>query len=107
MQVGAAIVASRYAVAEVPPLTLAMLRYAIGFCCLLPFAFGVLPDAARDHRPPVSKSRARDLLAMAAPIFEERGELRRPWQPRLWRWAQQQRSARQMVLIERQPAAWR
>jgi drug/metabolite transporter (DMT)-like permease len=66
VQVGAAIVASRYAVAEVPPLTLAMLRYTIGFCCLLPFAWGVLPDAARDHRPPVSRSRARDLLAMAA-----------------------------------------
>ncbi|HWP13226.1 MAG TPA: hypothetical protein VNN06_15495, partial [Ramlibacter sp.] len=53
---GAAIVASRFAVAEVPPLTLAMLRYAIGFLCLLPFA---LP-ALRQLRalPP-----ARDLLA--------------------------------------------
>ncbi|MDB5749599.1 MAG: hypothetical protein JWP65_20 [Ramlibacter sp.] len=36
--VGAGIVASRFVVAEVPPLTLTMLRYAIGFACLLPFA---------------------------------------------------------------------
>lgn len=32
VQVGATIVASRYLVAEVPPLTLALLRYAIGCC---------------------------------------------------------------------------
>lgn len=59
MQVGAAIVASRLAVAEVPPLTLAMLRYAIGFLCLLPFALA----AMRSLRalPP-----ARDLAVMAA-----------------------------------------
>lgn len=37
--VGAGIVASRLALAEVPPLTLAMLRYAIGVACLLPFAW--------------------------------------------------------------------
>jgi hypothetical protein len=43
--VGAAIVASRFAVAEVPPLTLAMLRYAIGFGCLLPFAWKALSGA--------------------------------------------------------------
>jgi drug/metabolite transporter (DMT)-like permease len=52
VQVGAAIVASRFAVAEVPPLTLAMLRYAIGFLCLLPFAVTTLrrgtPWAPRD-----------------------------------------------------------
>jgi drug/metabolite transporter (DMT)-like permease len=66
VQVGASIVASRYAVAEVPPLTLAMLRYAIGFACLLPFAVRMLPGAARDRRPPVAGSRARDLLAMSA-----------------------------------------
>jgi drug/metabolite transporter (DMT)-like permease len=42
VQVGAAIVASRFAVAEVPPLTLAMLRYAVGFACLLPFAWSSL-----------------------------------------------------------------
>jgi drug/metabolite transporter (DMT)-like permease len=66
VQVGAAIVASRFAVAEVPPLTLAMLRYAIGFCCLLPFAWGGLHRAVRDRRAPVAKSRRLDLLAMAA-----------------------------------------
>ena len=59
MQVGAAIVASRFVVAEVPPLTLAMLRYAIGFLCLLPFAL----RAWRSLRPRV---RGRDLAAMAA-----------------------------------------
>lgn len=57
MQVGAAIVASRFAVAEVPPLTLAMLRYAIGFLCLLPFALPAL-------RGP--RFRPRDLAMMAA-----------------------------------------
>jgi len=59
VQVGAAIVASRFVVAEVPPLTLAMLRYAIGFLCLLPFA---LPALRRMRTLPP----ARDLLAMAA-----------------------------------------
>ena len=59
MQVGAAIVASRFVVAEVPPLTLAMLRYAIGFLCLLPFALPALRGAVALLRP-------RDLLAMAA-----------------------------------------
>ena len=58
MLVGAAIVASRAIVAEVPPLTLALLRYAVGFLCLLPFALGAL----RGLRRP----RARDLWAMAA-----------------------------------------
>jgi drug/metabolite transporter (DMT)-like permease len=57
--VGAAIVASRFVVAEVPPLTLAMLRYAIGFLCLLPFALPALRGALALLRP-------RDLLAMAA-----------------------------------------
>jgi drug/metabolite transporter (DMT)-like permease len=60
VQVGAAIVASRFAVAEVPPLTLAMLRYAIGVTCLLPFALAQLPAAPR-RLPP-----AADLAAMAA-----------------------------------------
>lgn len=59
MQVGAAIVASRFVVAEVPPLTLAMLRYAIGFLCLLPFA---LPALAALR----TQVRGRDLAAMAA-----------------------------------------
>lgn len=59
MLVGAGIVASRFVVAEVPPLTLAMLRYAIGFLCLLPFAWSGLRAAAQG-------ARGRDLLAMAA-----------------------------------------
>jgi drug/metabolite transporter (DMT)-like permease len=57
--VGCAIVATRFVVAEVPPLTLAMLRYAIGFLCLLPFALA----AARGVRAGVPM---RDLAAMAA-----------------------------------------
>jgi drug/metabolite transporter (DMT)-like permease len=59
VQVGAAIVASRFAVAEVPPLTLAMLRYAIGFLCLLPFALPMVRGVLQVLRP-------RDLAAMAA-----------------------------------------
>lgn len=58
MQVGAAIVASRFVVAEVPPLTLALLRYAIGFLCLLPFALRALRKAPL-------RAGARDLVAMA------------------------------------------
>lgn len=59
MLVGAGIVASRFVVAEVPPLTLAMLRYAIGFACLLPFALPPL-------RAALAVLRGRDLAAMAA-----------------------------------------
>jgi drug/metabolite transporter (DMT)-like permease len=55
--VGAGIVATRFVVAEVPPLTLAMLRYAIGFLCLLPFALPALRG--------LPAPRGRDLLAMA------------------------------------------
>jgi drug/metabolite transporter (DMT)-like permease len=39
--VGAGIAVSRLALGEISPLTLAMLRYAIGFACLLPFAWGM------------------------------------------------------------------
>jgi drug/metabolite transporter (DMT)-like permease len=66
VQVGAAIVASRFAVAEVPPLTLAMLRYAIGFACLLPFAWRALRTAPRATIEPAGKSAWRDYSAMAA-----------------------------------------
>ena len=59
MLVGAGIVASRFALHEVPPLTLAMLRYALGVLCLLPFALQAL--RAKPVRPS-----PRDLLAMAA-----------------------------------------
>jgi len=57
--VGAGIVASRSVVAEVPPLTLALLRYAVGFLCLLPFALAALRELG--SVPP-----GRDLWAMAA-----------------------------------------
>ncbi|OUR77200.1 hypothetical protein A9Q83_11830 [Alphaproteobacteria bacterium 46_93_T64] len=36
-QVGAALVASRYVIDQTTPATLAMLRYSIGFLCLIPF----------------------------------------------------------------------
>lgn len=62
VQVGAAIVASRFVVAEVPPLTLALLRYTIGLACLLPFAAGaLLPRRLR----PAARSMVPDLLPMA------------------------------------------
>lgn len=61
--VGAAIVATRFIVAEVPPLTLALLRYGIGLVCLLPFAWGAW-RAARGS--PASRPSLRDVLAMAA-----------------------------------------
>lgn len=65
MQVGAAIVASRFVVAEVPPLTLAMLRYAIGFVCLAPFVWSALRAHAA-QRPSTPRAGLRkDLVAMA------------------------------------------
>ena len=36
VQVGAAMVATRYVVGQTDPASLAMLRYIIGFLCLLP-----------------------------------------------------------------------
>jgi drug/metabolite transporter (DMT)-like permease len=57
--VGSGIVASRFVVAEVPPLTLAMLRYTVGALCLLPFALPGLRAALRVLR-------WRDLLALTA-----------------------------------------
>ena len=67
MQVGAAIVASRFVVAEVPPLTLAMLRYAIGFACLAPFVWASFRPPARMGREVAAINfRAKDLAAMAA-----------------------------------------
>jgi drug/metabolite transporter (DMT)-like permease len=54
VQVGAAMVASRYVVHETGPASLALLRYAIGVLCLVPpiLAAGTLPRfAARDVAP--------------------------------------------------------
>jgi drug/metabolite transporter (DMT)-like permease len=68
VQVGAAIVASRFVVAELAPLTLALLRYAIGFACLLPFflkAF-MAPALAGQAQAAIKNIALRDWLAMAA-----------------------------------------
>jgi drug/metabolite transporter (DMT)-like permease len=56
LQVGAATVASRAVVEEVGPATLALLRYAIGACCLLPFFLAA----------PRVRFQGRDLAAVAA-----------------------------------------
>lgn len=63
--VGAAIVATRYIVGEVPPFTLALLRYGIGLACLLPFSWRAWRSwrASQAGSSPVP---VRDLLAMAA-----------------------------------------
>lgn len=68
VQVGAAIVASRFVVAEVPPLTLALLRYAIGFACLLPFFLKsfMAPALAGQARAALKDIATADWLAMAA-----------------------------------------
>lgn len=68
VQVGAAIVASRMVVADVPPLTLAMLRYGIGFLCLLPFVFkpwGCVTIGKKTWSA-VARLPLADVLAMAA-----------------------------------------
>lgn len=68
VQVGAAIVASRFVVAEVPPLTLALLRYAIGFACLLPFFLKSFMAPALDGnaQTAIKNIAIADWLAMAA-----------------------------------------
>ena len=62
MLVGAGIAFSRLALAEVPPLTLAMLRYAIGFACLAPFAWRA---RCTWHAQPALHGRGRDLAGIA------------------------------------------
>ena len=62
MLVGVGIAFSRLALAEVPPLTLAMLRYAIGFACLAPFAWPQRRDFAT---APLVHTRGRDLAGIA------------------------------------------
>lgn len=68
VQVGAAIVASRFVVAEVPPLTLALLRYAIGFACLLPFFLKsfMAPALEGEARAALKNIATADWLVMAA-----------------------------------------
>ncbi|OYY39404.1 MAG: hypothetical protein B7X65_01130 [Polaromonas sp. 39-63-25] len=67
VQVGAAIVASRFVVADVPPLTLALLRYAIGFACLLPFFLKsfLAPALGGQARAAIKNIAISDWLAMA------------------------------------------
>ncbi|RYX95041.1 MAG: DMT family transporter [Comamonadaceae bacterium] len=60
--VGAAIVATRFVVAEVPPLTLAMLRYAVGFFCLLPFMAGAAWSSIDGGKPLFAR---KDLVPIA------------------------------------------
>ncbi|MDP3828050.1 MAG: hypothetical protein Q8Q74_15970, partial [Polaromonas sp.] len=68
VQVGVAIVASRFVVADVPPLTLALLRYAIGFACLLPFFLKSFMAPALDGqaRLAIKNIAITDWLVMAA-----------------------------------------
>lgn len=71
VQVGAAIVATRFVAHEVPPLTLAMLRYLIGFACLAPFTWSYFRQFWQSGYEFVAiKSEAKkfrkDLLVMAA-----------------------------------------
>lgn len=69
VQVGATMVPTRWVVAGLlPPLTLALLRYAIGFVCLLPFA---TMDFMNVRRSPLchielsaTHSRASDFVVM-------------------------------------------
>lgn len=67
VQVGAAIAASRLVVQDVPPLTLALLRYAIGFLCLLPFVRPALTAALPVAERPVRGTPAwwRDMAVLA------------------------------------------
>lgn len=53
VQVGAAMVATRYVIEETSPATLALLRYAIGLLCLIPALLAAAPPrfAARDIVP--------------------------------------------------------
>src|SRR5438132_4695182 len=54
VQVGSAMVATRFVVDQTGPTSLALLRYAIGFCCLLPvlcLSAGPVRFARRDVLP--------------------------------------------------------
>lgn len=55
VQVGSAMVATRYVVDQSGPGSLAMLRYAIGFCCLVPFVLAApRPRFARRDLVPIA-----------------------------------------------------
>ena len=73
IQVGAAIVATRFVIGETDPASLALLRYVVGVLCLLPFLSAplrvrfarrdLLPMAAARHRPVRRPDRAAELRA--------------------------------------------
>lgn len=67
VQVGAATVASRGIATDVPPLTLALLRYAVGLVCLAPFIFRQFRPSGHVHRSSsATKIVVVDVLVMAA-----------------------------------------
>src|SRR5262249_13397587 len=50
IQVGSAMVATRFVVDQTGPISLALLRYVIGFCCLLPFVALSMPRVRFERR---------------------------------------------------------
>ena len=62
IQVGVAIVATRFVIEQTDPVSLALLRYAIGFCCLMPVACCLMPLAMRAGRWRIEP---RDVLPVA------------------------------------------
>lgn len=67
VQIGATIVASRAVIGEVPPLTLALLRYGIALLCLAPWILRAFkPIAPLASAQATAKFKNRDILAIAA-----------------------------------------
>jgi drug/metabolite transporter (DMT)-like permease len=67
VQIGATIVASRAVIGEVPPLTLALLRYGIALLCLAPWIFKAFrPLAFTTSAQAAIKFKNSDILAIAA-----------------------------------------
>lgn len=67
VQVGAATVASRGIAADVPPLTLALLRYGVGLVCLAPFVYrSIRPQVHVQRSSSATKTIVKDGLVMAA-----------------------------------------
>ena len=67
VQVGAALVASRAVVHEVGPASLALVRYALGFACLLPFAWPAWKEF-RGEVPAKWRSDATNSIADGLPL---------------------------------------
>jgi drug/metabolite transporter (DMT)-like permease len=67
VQIGATIVASRAVIGEVPPLTLALLRYAIALLCLAPWILKTFRPLTRTTTAQAAiKFKKNDVLAIAA-----------------------------------------